>query len=157
MVQLGMDRCQGTKVAECIDGRYFPPLRCSPGPTTVTRLREEGCSNLKTDSHTKITVQIYNTKMTQERYKLVYRVLPSHLHATKSAIFAAGAGIHANGKYIQVSSEAPVQGQFIPVAEAGAVPHTGEVGKLETVDEIEIGVLCIGRELTKTVVEAMKK
>ena len=37
-----------------------------------------------------------------QRYKLVYTVLPSHLAATKDAIFEAGGGTYASGKYKQV-------------------------------------------------------
>ncbi|KAK6596668.1 hypothetical protein H4I96_09320 [Botrytis cinerea] len=43
----------------------------------------------------------------QTRYKLVYRVLPSHLSATKDAIFAVGGGVYADGKYIKVCFEIP--------------------------------------------------
>lgn len=91
-----------------------------------------------------------------ERFKLTYRVLPSHLQITKDAIFAAGAGIHAEGKYVQVAFETSGYGQFVPVGEAGANPHTGTAGKLERVSEVEVGVICEGRELTRRVVEALK-
>lgn len=68
---------------------------------------------------------------TKDRYKPVYTILPSHLQATTDAIFAAGGGIHAAGKYIQVAFEVPGFGRFLPVAEAGAVSHTRTPGKLE--------------------------
>src|SRR5690242_5716585 len=69
----------------------------------------------------------YSTMASPTRYKLVYTVLNSHLEATKDAIFAAKGGIYADGKYINVCFEIPGNGQFIPVAEAGATPHTGQV------------------------------
>jgi hypothetical protein len=49
------------------------------------------------------------------------------------------------------------RGQFIPVAEAGAVPHTGTPGKLEKTEEIRFEILCIGRKVTKAAVEALKR
>ncbi|KAF4635500.1 hypothetical protein G7Y89_g2605 [Cudoniella acicularis] len=92
----------------------------------------------------------------QTRYKLVYRVPASHLEATKEAIFAAGGGVYAGGKYIKACFEIPGNGQFLPVAEAGAHPHTGTVGTLEKVDEIRVEILCTGREVTKACVTALK-
>lgn len=64
-------------------------------------------------------------------YKLVYFVPPSHLQATKHAIHEAGGGVYLNGRYIQCAFEIQGSGQFIPVAEAGANPHTGTPGELE--------------------------
>jgi hypothetical protein len=93
----------------------------------------------------------------KDRYKLVYTVLPSYLQATKDAIFAAGGGIYADGKYIQISFEIPGTGQFLPVAEAGAKPHTGTPDKLEKVEEVRVEITCTGREVTKTAVAALKK
>ncbi|THV48532.1 hypothetical protein BGAL_0242g00040 [Botrytis galanthina] len=93
----------------------------------------------------------------QTRYKLVYRVLPSHLSATKDAIFAVGGGVYANGKYIKVCFEIPGFGQFLPVAEKGAVPHTGKVGVLERTEEVLVHILCTGEEVTRKAVEALKR
>lgn len=93
----------------------------------------------------------------KDRYKLVYTVLPSHLQVTKDAIFAAGGGIYAEGKYIQVAFEVPGFGQFLPVAEAGAVPHTGTPGKLERVEEVRVEITCTGTDVTRAAVAALKK
>jgi len=93
----------------------------------------------------------------KDRYKLIYTVLPSHLEATKDAIFAAGGGSYTNGKYIKCSFEVTGHGQFVPVAEAGAVPHTGTAGKLERVEEVRVEITCTGKEVTKAAVAALKK
>lgn len=92
-----------------------------------------------------------------DRYKLVYTVLPTYLQVTKDAIFAAGGGVYAEGRYIQVSFEVPGFGQFLPVAEKGAVPHTGTPGKLERVEEVRVEITCIGVDVTKAAVAALKK
>lgn len=83
--------------------------------------------------------------------------MPDYLQATKEAIFAAGGGIYADGKYIQCAFESPGQGQFMPVAEKGAVPHTGTPGRLEKVEEIRVEIVCTGIEVTKAAVAALKK
>jgi len=92
-----------------------------------------------------------------DRYKLVYTVIPSHLKITKDAIFAAGGGIYANGKYIQVSFEISGYGEFIPVAEAGATPHTGTPGTLERVEEVRVEITCTGKDVTKKAIAALKE
>ncbi|KAG0650742.1 GTP cyclohydrolase [Hyphodiscus hymeniophilus] len=91
------------------------------------------------------------------RYKLVYTVLPAYLQTTKDAIFAAGGGIYAQGKYIQVAYETYGSGQFLPVSEAGAVPHTGTPGTLEKVEEVRVEITCTGADVTRAAVAALKK
>ena len=49
------------------------------------------------------------------------------------------------------------RGQFIPVAEAGAVPHTGAPGTLEKTVEVRVEIMCTGRKVTKAAVEALKR
>ena len=93
----------------------------------------------------------------QDKYKLIYTVLESHLEATKKAVFDAGAGTWDNGKYTQVCFEIKGNGQFLAMAEAGADPHTGSVGVLEKVEEIRVEMLCVGREVTQKAVDALKK
>jgi hypothetical protein len=56
-----------------------------------------------------------------------------------------------------VAYEITGRGQFIPVAEAGAVTHTGMPGKLEKTEEIMVEILCIGRKVTKVAAEALKR
>ncbi|CZR50554.1 uncharacterized protein PAC_00427 [Phialocephala subalpina] len=94
--------------------------------------------------------------MRMDNYKLVYFVPPSHLQATKHAIHEAGGGVYADGKYIQCAFEIQGSGQFIPVAEAGANPHTGTPGKLEKTDEFRVEIKCSGRDVAKKAVVALK-
>jgi hypothetical protein len=83
--------------------------------------------------------------------------LPSHLQVTKDAIFAAGGGSYTDGKYIKCSFETTGYGQFVPVAEAGAVPRTGAAGRLERVEEVRVEITCVGRDVTEAAVAALKK
>jgi hypothetical protein len=92
-----------------------------------------------------------------EKFKLVWTVPVSHLAPTKDAVFGAGAGVYQGGKYVQVAFQTLGQGQFVPVAEAGADPHTGTVDQLEHVLEYKVEVLCEGRDVAQKAVEALKK
>ncbi|KAF4864269.1 GTP cyclohydrolase 1 type 2-like protein [Colletotrichum siamense] len=91
-----------------------------------------------------------------ERYKLHWTVPASHLVATKDAVFKSGAGVYDEGKYIQVAFQITGQGQFMPVAAAGAVPHTGAVDQLEQLLEYKVEVMCAGRDVAKAAVAALK-
>ncbi|KAI0593838.1 hypothetical protein F4775DRAFT_596821 [Biscogniauxia sp. FL1348] len=98
--------------------------------------------------------------MAVEKFKLVYIVLgnaESHLQSTKDAIFSSGAGVYEGGKYVQVAFEITGTCQFLPVAEAGAKPHTGSVGHLERTLEYRVEILCEGRDVAKAAVAALKK
>lgn len=76
---------------------------------------------------------------------------------TKDAIFATGAGVYEGGKYVQVAFTLTGQGQFTPVADAGAVPHTGSTGQLAQVLEYRVEIICEGRDVAKAAVAALKK
>ncbi|KDN70939.1 hypothetical protein CSUB01_08156 [Colletotrichum sublineola] len=97
-----------------------------------------------------------------DRFKLVYTVpvcaysTASHLAVTKDAVFKTGAGVYDEGKYVQVAFELTGSGQFMPVAAAGADPHTGAVDQLEKVLEYRVEILCVGRDVTKAAVTALK-
>ncbi|KAG7050381.1 structural toxin protein [Colletotrichum scovillei] len=91
-----------------------------------------------------------------DRYKLIYTVPASHLVATKDAVFETGAGVYDQGKYIQVAFELTGQGQFRPVAAAGANPHTGAVDQLERVLEYRVEILCSDINIAKAAVAALK-
>ncbi|KAJ0313582.1 hypothetical protein COL516b_000521 [Colletotrichum fioriniae] len=80
----------------------------------------------------------------------------SHLVATKDAVFETGAGVYDEGKYIQVAFELTGQGQFMPVAAAGAAPHIGAVNELEQVLEYRVEILCSDRNVAKAAVTALK-
>ncbi|OOF92489.1 hypothetical protein ASPCADRAFT_210331 [Aspergillus carbonarius ITEM 5010] len=90
-----------------------------------------------------------------DRYKLVYFVPHSHHEACKEAVFATGAGTFPGGKYRKVCFQAPGLGQFLP--SEGANPAIGEVGTVETVEEMKVEVMCLGREVMLQAVEALIK
>ncbi|KAJ0297645.1 hypothetical protein COL516b_010497 [Colletotrichum fioriniae] len=92
-----------------------------------------------------------------DRYKLAYSVPRSHLDATKAAIFEAGGGTYDNGKYVHVAFESPGTCQFIPVSAAGATPHTGAIDRLAQVPEYKVEILCVGRDVTREAVSALKR
>ncbi|KAK1972747.1 hypothetical protein LY78DRAFT_650492 [Colletotrichum sublineola] len=99
---------------------------------------------------------IATTLAMADRFKLVYTVPASHLAVTKDAVFKTGAGVYDEGKYVQVAFELTGSGQFMPVAAAGADPHTGAVDQLEKVLEYRVEILCVGRDVTKAAVTALK-
>lgn len=85
-------------------------------------------------------------------YKLIYTVPPSHLAATKQAIFAAGGGTYDNGRYQNVTYESPGLGVFTPGTSAN--PNIGQVGSEERVEEVRVEVRCEGIDVAKQSVEA---
>ncbi|PYH96054.1 hypothetical protein BO71DRAFT_397439 [Aspergillus ellipticus CBS 707.79] len=88
-----------------------------------------------------------------DRYKLVFFVPHSHLEACKEAVFATGAGTFPGGKYRKCCFQMPGQGQFLP--SEGANPAIGEVGTVETVEEMKVEVMCLGRTVMLQAVEAL--
>ncbi|RAK96332.1 uncharacterized protein BO80DRAFT_429176 [Aspergillus ibericus CBS 121593] len=90
-----------------------------------------------------------------DRYKLVYFVPHSHHEACKEAVFATGAGTFPGGKYTKACFQAPGLGQFLP--SEGANPAIGQVGTVETVEEMKVEVMCLGREVMLQAVEALVK
>jgi hypothetical protein len=92
-----------------------------------------------------------------QAYKLVYTVPFTHLAATKTAIFEAGGGVYAQGKYINVAFETQGNGQFIPVSAAGAKPYAGEVDVLECTKEVKVEIRCVGEEVVRKAVEGLKR
>lgn len=90
------------------------------------------------------------------RYKLVFFAPASALSACKAAIFAAGAGSYPGpGNYTECCWQASGTGQFRPGDAAN--PNIGEVGKLETIDEVRVETLCINYDVAKKAVDALKK
>lgn len=67
-------------------------------------------------------------------YQLFFYVPESHLEAVKAAIFATGAG-HI-GNYDSCCWQVKGSGQFRPLA--GANPHIGSVGAVESLDEYRV-------------------
>jgi hypothetical protein len=89
------------------------------------------------------------------RFKLVFFVPQSALAACKAAIFAAGAGRYPGpGNYTECCWTAMGTGQFRPGDTAN--PHIGSVGTLEEVQEARVETLCVGEDVARKAVEALK-
>lgn len=71
-------------------------------------------------------------------YKLAFFVPATHLEPVKAAVFATGAG--RIGDYEACCFQIRGQGQFRPLA--GAQPHIGSTGTLETVEEFRVELVC---------------
>ena len=84
--------------------------------------------------------------------KIVVFVPESHVDVVREAMSKTGAGKIGNYTYCSFSSKGT--GRFKP--EEGVHPAIGEVGKLESVQEERIEVVC-DRNLLKNVIEAIKK
>ncbi|KAL1839906.1 hypothetical protein VTJ49DRAFT_1041 [Mycothermus thermophilus] len=90
------------------------------------------------------------------KYKLVFNVPPAALEACKAAIFAAGAGRYPGaGNYTECCFTVFGKGQFRPGDAAN--PHIGKVGELEYVEEARVETLCVGEDVARKAVEALKK
>lgn len=83
--------------------------------------------------------------------KLSFFVPESHLEKVKSAVFAAGAG--KIGLYENCCWQTMGQGQF--KALEGSEPFIGEKGKLETVQEYKVEMVCEDT-LVRAVIKALK-
>ncbi|CAK7262698.1 hypothetical protein SEPCBS119000_000116 [Sporothrix epigloea] len=95
---------------------------------------------------------------TPTKYQLSFYVPPAHLEACKKAIFAAGAGCYpGSGNYTEACYTIVHGGvgQFRPGK--GANPHIGSVGELETVQEARVETLCVGEDVARRVVAALKQ
>lgn len=90
------------------------------------------------------------------RFKLVFFAPTSAVEICKSAIFAAGAGRYpGSGGYTECAWTSLGTGQFRPGGAAN--PNIGSVGELEKVEEARVETLCVGIDVVKSVVEALKK
>ncbi|KAK8132014.1 hypothetical protein PG999_000187 [Apiospora kogelbergensis] len=88
-------------------------------------------------------------------FRLVFNVPKDHLAACKKAIFAAGAGRYPQSNYTECCWETDGTGQFRPGD--AARPHLGAVGQLEQVPETRVETPCVGKDVAKKVIEALKK
>ncbi len=88
----------------------------------------------------------------EKKYKIVVYVPASHGDALRKAMGAAGAGVI--GDYTHCMFTLTGTSQFKPGE--GSNPHTGEVGKLSTVDEERIETVCDGDKLPG-IVAAIRK
>lgn len=91
-----------------------------------------------------------------KRFKLTFRVPASHLEACKAAVFAAGAGRYpGSGNYTHCCFTVMGTGQFRPGHTAN--PHIGTPGAIEQVQEASVETLCVGEDVARKAVEALKK
>jgi hypothetical protein len=84
-------------------------------------------------------------------YQLSFYVPVSHLEEVKAAIFATGAG--KIGNYDCCCWQALGRGQFRALA--GSDPFIGEQGKVETVDEYKVELVC-AEDLIRAAVAALR-
>jgi hypothetical protein len=87
-----------------------------------------------------------------KKAKIVVTVPETHADAVRKALGDAGAGVFGN--YSHCSITTTVTGRWL--AQAGANPHVGEVGKMEQTQEEKIEVVC-SVEKVKEVIDAAKK
>jgi hypothetical protein len=93
---------------------------------------------------------------TVARFKLIFFVPPPALAACKSAIFAAGAGRYPGpGNYTECCWTTLGTGQFRPGD--AAKPNMGKVGELEEVQEARVETICLGEDVVRKAVEALKR
>ncbi|KAL8990511.1 MAG: hypothetical protein Q9169_008102 [Polycauliona sp. 2 TL-2023] len=96
-----------------------------------------------------------NVSKAAARFTLVFNVPENALHACKTAIFAAGAGRYPGpGAYTECCFTATGTGQFRPGDTAN--PNIGSVGALEEVKEVRVETLCVGEEVARKAVDALK-
>ncbi|EEQ33534.1 hypothetical protein McanMca71_004689 [Microsporum canis] len=94
--------------------------------------------------------------MSVTRFKLVFNVPTTALEACKAAIFAAGAGSYPGpGNYTECCFTTIGTGQFRPGKSAN--PHIGSVGALEEVQEARVETLCVGEDVVRKAVAALKQ
>jgi hypothetical protein len=90
------------------------------------------------------------------KFTLTFYAPPAAVAACKAAIFAAGAGRYPGpGNYTECCWSTTGTGQFRPGDPAR--PHIGAVGALEETPEVRVETLCVGADVTKSAVEALKK
>ena len=85
-------------------------------------------------------------------YKIEFYVPESHLETVKSAMFETGAG--KLGNYDSCAWQTAGEGQYRPGE--GSRPFLGEQGKLETLVEYKVEMVC-AEEYVHAVIEAMKQ
>ena len=88
----------------------------------------------------------------EEFVKLEFYVPETHINEIKNAIFTAGAG--KIGNYDCCCWETSGTGQFRPCS--GSNPFIGEEGKIESVLEIKVEMIC-KKELIAKVIEVLKE
>jgi hypothetical protein len=93
---------------------------------------------------------------TTPKFRLVFHVPPSGLEACKAAIFSAGAGRDPGpGNYTECCWTTMGTGQFRPGDTAN--PHIGSIGMLEQTPEVMVETICVGRDVARRAVDALRK
>lgn len=93
---------------------------------------------------------------TATRFKLIFFAPTAAVAACKTAIFAAGAGRYPGpGNYTECCWTSLGTGQFRPGD--AAQPAIGTPGALEEVEEARVETLCVGADVVKKAVDALKK
>lgn len=91
-----------------------------------------------------------------QKFRLIFTAPTSAIAACKEAIFAAGAGRYpGSGSYTECCWTTVGNGQFRPGDAAN--PHIGKVGQLEHTEEMRVETLCVGADIARRAVEALKK
>jgi len=107
-------------------------------------------------SQTNPSISTASEQTPTQRYKLIFYIPPKDLQAAKEAIFATGAGSYpGQGNYTEVCFTTPGIGQFRPGSTAN--PHIGTPGELEEVGEVKVEILCVGQQITRAAVAALKQ
>lgn len=89
------------------------------------------------------------------RFRLIFNAPPAAVTACKAAIFAAGAGKYPGpGSYTECCWTTAGTGQFRPGDTAN--PHIGAVGQLEETPEIRVETICVGEDVARNAVQALK-
>ena len=92
---------------------------------------------------------------TATRFRLVFNVPLAGLEACKTAIFSAGAGRYPGpGQYTECCWTVVGTGQFRPGDAAN--PHIGKPGQIETVQEARVETICVGEDVARKAVAALK-
>lgn len=89
------------------------------------------------------------------RFKLVFRVPTTALAPCKAAIFSAGVGRFPGGQYTECCFTTVGTGQFRPGDTAS--PYLGKSGEIEEVQEARVETLCIGEDVARNAVKALKE
>jgi hypothetical protein len=85
-------------------------------------------------------------------YKICVYIPETHLQNVKEALFAAGAG--RIGHYDSCCWQTEGEGQFRPLE--GSAPYIGQTGKVESVKEYKIELVC-EEAFIQQAIAAMKK
>lgn len=96
-----------------------------------------------------------DTLTRKEQFTLSFYVTPLSLQVCKEAIFRAGAGSYPGGRYTRTCFVTRGIGQFLP--NEGASPNIGSVGKVETLEEMKVESICVGRDVMVRAVAELKK